>query len=838
MAKPIVRMSALVGLQKVDLFKGLDSYSLREIAARCRWIRCKRDQVVIRQDGTDRDVYFVIAGQVRVAAMAGRGRRIILRDVSAGEVFGEHAAIDGRARFADVLALRESLIASMPPEVFRAILANHASVRERLMRRLTGSVRELAGRLLELGAQPVQRRIWMELLRCARTAGVQGNRARLEPAPTTKEIASRVGTSREQVSRELSRLVRSGLLERVGRTLALLDVAALEHLAGDPPPDEEAGAAGPAEPRPFAGLSAGRQRRAVLVAEISDSVAMMERDEDRTVERCREFLAHATAQTIPMHAGRSMLKIPADGFIAEFADGTQALKCAFDLHADLARFNARLAAPSLGMRLGIHVAEVIVEAFNVVGDGVNIAARLAELANPGETIVSAQVRDQLASGVEASVEDLGEQRLRNRERAVRAFRAWPPAQTGAWRPSVAVQAHGRPSVAVIPFQLRSEDPRFESIGDGLADDVIASLSRMADFFVISRLSTMAFRRSPLGVRRIGELLGVQYVLSGSVQTAYPQALLMTELADARDGRIVWTQRFQGDLADIFAMQGELARKVVHSVAPFVRSLELHRARISNFDQLDAYALTLRGVELMHRLVREDFMEARRAFETAIARDPTSPRPHAWLAKWHVLHVANGTSDDAAQDSAAATACAERALECDPEDALALAVAGHVEARSRYDLDAAEMRLTQALTVNPNEPLAWLWTGITHAWRGRGREAVECSERALSLSPLDPMIYYFNSLASTAHLLAGSYERALDLSERSLRANLLHTPTLRTLAAAQMELGRVREARDTVRQLLQVEPGLTVAAFRARYPGRDTPEGERFMAALAAAGVPD
>ena len=136
------------------------------------------------------------------------------------------------------------------------------------------------------------------------------------------------------------------------------------------------------------------------------------------------------------------------------------------------------------------------------------------------------------------------------------------------------------------------------------------------------------------------MLGVQYVLSGSVQTAYPRALLMAELADARDGRIVWSQRFQGDLADIFAMQGELARKVVHSVAPFVRSLELHRARITNFDQLDAYAITLRGVELMHRLSPEDFLQARKAFETAIARDPVSPRPHAWLAKWHVLRVAD------------------------------------------------------------------------------------------------------------------------------------------------------------------------------------------------------
>jgi adenylate cyclase len=837
-ARPTVRMSALLGLQKVDLFKGLDSYSLREIAAQCKWTRCKRNEYVIRREGTDRDVYFVIAGMVRVAAAAARGRRIIFRDVAAGEVFGEHSAIDGRARFADVLALRESLLASMSPEVFRAILANHASVRERLLRRLTGSVRELADRLLDLGAQPVQRRIWAELLRLARLAGIEADVARIEPAPTHRDIASRVGTTREQVSRELSRLVRQGLLERAGGTLLLRDVGALERLAGDSHADEDAAPGGVGvEPRAFAGIPAPRQRRAILVAEISDSVAMMERDEERTVERCRAFLGHATSQTIPTHAGRSMLRIPADGFIAEFAEGAQALKCAFELHADLARFNANLAAPALGMRVGIHVADVIVEAFNVLGDGVNIAARLAELANPGETMVSAQARDQLTSGVDASVEDLGEQRLRNRERAVRVFRAWPPAQTAPRTPSAAVQAHGRPSIAVIPFQLRSDDPRFNSIGDGLADDTIAALSRMADFFVISRLSSMAFRRAPLGVRGIGEMLGVQYVLSGSVQTAYPRALLVAELADARDGRIVWTQRFQGDLADIFAMQGELARKVVHSVAPFVRSLELHRARITSFEQLDAYAITLRGVELMHRLAREDFMQARNAFETAIARDPVSPRPHAWLAKWHVMRVAVGASDNSAQDSAAATACASRALACDPDDALALAVDALVAAWSRHDLDAAELRLAQALAANPNEPLAWLWSAMTHAWRGIGAEAVPRAERALSLSPLDPMNYYFNSLAGTANLVGEHYDRAIELANRSLRENCLHTPSLRCLAVAQVLSGRIEEARNTVCRLRELEPALTAAAFRERYPGRDSPQAARFAEALRAAGLP-
>jgi len=259
-------VSALVGLQKVDLFRGLDRYSLREIAAQCKWIRCKRDQVVIRRDGTDRDVYFVISGMVRVGAATG-GKRIIFRDVPAGEVFGEHSAIDGHARFADVVALRESLLASMSPETFRAIVAQHASVRERLLRRLTGSVREFADRLLEIGAQPVQQRIWIELLRLARVAGVEANQARLDPAPRFTDIASRVGTTREGVSREVSRLVRERLLERAGTALVAPDIAALERLIGDSRPEGDAPADIPDdEPRAYEDILSPRQRRAILVA--------------------------------------------------------------------------------------------------------------------------------------------------------------------------------------------------------------------------------------------------------------------------------------------------------------------------------------------------------------------------------------------------------------------------------------------------------------------------------------------------------------------------------------------------------------------------------------------
>jgi len=240
---------------------------------------------------------------------------------------------------------------------------------------------------------------------------------------------------------------------------------------------------------------------------------------------------------------------------------------------------------------------------------------------------------------------------------------------------------------------------------------------------------------------------------------------------------------------------------------------------------------------MHRLAREDFLAARQAFETAISRNPVSPAPHAWLAKWHVIRVALGISEDAAQDYAAATACAETALACDSEDALALAVDALVEAWSRHDLDVAEKRLTQALTANPNEPLAWLHSGITHAWRGRGAEAVRCADRALSLSPLDPMMYYFNSFAAMANLIDEQYDRAIELAARSLRENRLHTPTLRTLAAAFVLSGRLGEGRDAMSRLRELEPGLTAGLLRRRYPGRDSPQAARFIGALEAAGLP-
>jgi len=831
-----VRGPSVAGLRKIEVLRGVDLRILRQIAYRCRWTRFRRNEYVVRRNAGNRDVHFVISGLLRVTAGTSRGKHFVFRDIAAGDLFGESSAIDGRSHYADVLCAREALIASMSAESFRALLANQASVRERILRRLTSSVRDLAKRILDLRALPVASRVAGELLRLASPRSVDGATV-LDPLPTHEQLANRIGTSREQVTRELSRLEREGLVIRQGRCLHLLNPKILGRLARDSFDTVDA-LDNPPEQAPDSALSLSRphQRRALLVAEVEKTVRTMEIDESRTVERWDAYLTYINSNLIPIHEGRCYPDAIKQRFVADFPDCHRALDCALELHQGFEKFAGGRQGPA-GLRIGLHLADVLVEVFQIAGDGVQVAAGLAELANPRETVISVQVRDQLTNGLNVSIEDLGEQRLHNRERPVRVFRTWPLTQAVRQKPSDAIQSHGRPSVAVIPFEVRSHDKNLQFVGVALADETIASLSRVADFFVVSRLSSMAFRQSSLTAQSIGEILGVQYVLSGTLQSVAGRVRLLAELSEARDGRVLWTEKFECSIGDVLAMQEELARLVVRSVAPFIRKLELRRARMMNDEQREAYALTMLGIDLMHRMSKEDFLSARSAFQRAIKQDPITAGPHAWLAKWHILRVATGASVNPAEEHLSAIVSADRALMCDSNDALALAVDGLVCGWSRNDLDRAQRRLAEALASNPNEPLAWLWNGIVHAWQGRGHEAVKSTDRALSLSPLDPMLYYFYSLASTANMVAGRYDRAIDFAQRSVRENCLHTPSWRTLAVSQVLANQLTEARVTVQRLRALEPDLTVGAFRARYPGRDSPQTALFIEALRTAGLP-
>jgi adenylate cyclase len=580
-----------------------------------------------------------------------------------------------------------------------------------------------------------------------------------------------------------------------------------------------------------------RRLSAVLFVDVVDSVRLIQKDPEGTVARWREFVATITRDELPGARGR-MVKHLGDGMLVEFESVLHAVTCALAMQSRIERGNADVEPDrQIHLRMGIHVADVIVDDMDLYGDGVNLAARLMLLGGPQEIVISSTVRDQLNDGLGVTIEDLGERQLKGMERPVRAFRAWPIG-TLPNRSADRRRRHGdRPSIAVLPFRNLSRDPSHDFLGDLMAEDVIGHLSRLTDLFVISRLSTTPFRDRLYEPRNVAEVLGVRYVLSGSILAADTQLQVMAELTEAELGRVIWSERFRGLVTDIFEMQEAMARDIAKRVVPYVRQLELQRARSKRFENLTAYELTLRAIDHFHRSSREDLDQARVLLEAAIESDPSYATPYAWLAHWYVRMVGQGWSDDATRYTLEARRLAAAALERDETNPLVLTVCGLVAGYLDKDLNAAIVHLDRAITINPSEASAWVWSTSTYAWLGQGDEAVRRSERAMELSPFDPRMYTFTSIAGTAHAVAGQYDKAIEFCRHSLRLNRMFATTHRILAISLALSGDMAGARHAAADLLELEPGLTVAGFRARYPGNRSPHVDPFCEALAMAGVP-
>ena len=577
--------------------------------------------------------------------------------------------------------------------------------------------------------------------------------------------------------------------------------------------------------------------RAVLFADVVDSVRLIQKDPEGTIGRWQRFAAEVAREDVPRAGGR-IVKSTGDGMLVEFQSAVPAVEAALAMQHRVEAGNAGVPPDlQIHLRIGINFADVIADEIDLYGHGVNLAARLMALGGAGETIVSAAVRDQLADGLGVKIEDLGERRLKGVERPVRAFRAWPPGPMPPRSPDRSRHAGDRPSIAVLPFRHVASDPAQEFLGDLITEDLIVSLSRLTDLFVISRLSTAPFRDRHYEPRAVADVLGVRYVLSGRMQSAGKRLRLMAELTEADAGEVVWADRFDGEISDIFELQDRLSRDIVLRVVPYLHQRELRRARATRPENLTAYERMLRAVDHLHRTSREDLEEAGRLLEGAIASDPKYGTAHAWLARWHVLRVGQGWSPQSAVDIAAANRHADMALDIDDTDSWSLAVHGLVSGYLNKDLDLAIATLNRALTINPSEASAWVWSTAAHAWLGHGDEAVARAHRAIELSPFDPHMYMFLAIAGMAHAVAGQYEKAIDLGRRSLRRNRMYLATHRLLVIALVLDGRLEQARQAATELLALEPELTVSGFRQRYPGSGSKNTETFCAALATAGVP-
>jgi TolB-like protein/DNA-binding SARP family transcriptional activator len=423
-----------------------------------------------------------------------------------------------------------------------------------------------------------------------------------------------------------------------------------------------------------------------------------------------------------------------------------------------------------------------------------------------------------------------------RSAGLRHYRVRADADQANPKPTAHLSGY-QPSIAVLPFRNLSDENAQLHIGDGLVEDLIQALSRVPNLFVISRLSSLAFRDQDRLPQDIGDALGVQYVLSGSIRAIGDRLRLTVELTDTGSGGVLWTSKLDEQLSDLFEVQERLAYSIIRRVGLHVHRAELKRTRTKPLDDLGAYELFLRAQENMHNSSRAAFDTAEQLFDEAIARDPSYATALAWRAYWHVLRVGQGWSPDTTRDTAQAEHFARRALNYDIAEPMAFAVYGLVVSYLHKNFELAFQNFAAALDINPNSTQAWSFSALARAWLGDGERAIEEINKAIALSPYDPLMYWYSSTAGMAYLADEQYDRAVEYLLRSLRENQTFTSTYRLLAIASQLAGKAEQARRTVHHLLQLEPGLTVARFRDRYPGNAAPQTELYCDALARAGVP-
>jgi adenylate cyclase len=581
-----------------------------------------------------------------------------------------------------------------------------------------------------------------------------------------------------------------------------------------------------------------RVRRAVLVLDVVESVRLFEADESGTARRWSQLVNDIRARVLAPLQGR-LVKSLGDGLLLEFEQPAQAAKAALQIGQRATEHNHGLPPESqIRLRMGVHVAEVLEDELDIYGAGVNLAARLAGLAGPDEIVVSADARAQLVDGLDAEVEDLGDCWLKNISNPVRAFRLGPAMPGGRRRVhGLSGGATETVCMAVLPFEHRARDGGNDPLGHLLADDIIAQMSRVPQLRLISRLSTAAFRNRPAGMEAIAQALAPDYVMHGSYARAASRVRLTVHLTEVTSGAVIYTGGFEADEQKLlFGDQPEVDRLVQEACSTLV-GIAIQRACTQPLPTLTSYTILLGAVSLLHSLSPLEFERSREMLAYLIERHPTQATPRAWLGLWHVMRVGQGWSPDKTADANQGRAHVRQALSIEPSHSLSLAVDGLICAYVQKDLVTAGERYDASLRANPSESLAWLYKSAWHAYQEQGEMAVDSALRAQSLSPLDPLRYYYDNFTSTAMLSNGDLDGAIQYGLQSLRANKMHGPTLRILAVAHSLAGDMEAARRAIKDIQALEPGFTVGAFRARYPGSNTGQVERYAGALAAAGLP-
>ena len=575
-----------------------------------------------------------------------------------------------------------------------------------------------------------------------------------------------------------------------------------------------------------------------MFADVADSTRLVEQDEHANALRIQKLLL-AVCTGASGDLGGQLLERRGDGVLMKFGSPTLALRAAARAHKLAAKASEDVDAEGrLMLRIGIHAARLLADSTAVYGVGVNAAARVTALAQPGETALSAAARDQVVDGLEADLVDLGDCVVKGSASPIRVYRASVATNDGVKMPMSSASATvNLPTLAVLPFDVHSTLRDDASLGDLLAEAITSRLSRTAMLRVTSKLSSSAIKTAGLTTAEICARLKADYLVSGSVRTHANRLVVYVELAASQRDLVLWADRLISSVDDLLSPQSSLADEVATAVQSHIIDEQLAQLRLQPFPSLNSYTLYLGGLGLMHRQSRADFERSREIFDHLKSRHPRSAIPRAWLGKWHMLKVVQGWSASVIDDARIAGIEAARALDIEPENSLCATIQGVVLAYLQHDFKAAQACYDHALSFNPSDALAHLQQAALSGWLGETEKAMLHASQALQLSPLDPHLYFMHSLAAGALLGAGDYVGAEAHARRSLQANCMHVATYKVLAMSQALQGKLSDAHQSVDRILALSPEFTLEQFRQRGPWLAHPRFDDLQHALASAGVP-
>jgi pentatricopeptide repeat protein len=547
--------------------------------------------------------------------------------------------------------------------------------------------------------------------------------------------------------------------------------------------------------------STTRRLAAILSADIVGYSRLMGLDEAGTVRALREHRS-AADPLITQHGGR-VVKTTGDGVLIEFGSVVGAVECALALQRLAAERNTGVPGERrMEWRIGIHIGDVLIEGDDILGDGVNIAARLEGIAEPGGICISEDAFRQVRGKIKAEFADLGEQTLKNIARPMRVYRVGSsPAVNQPISPAAALPLPDKPSIAVLPFANMSGDPDQDYFADGMVEEIITALSRIRWLFVIARNSSFTYKGQAVDVKQVGRELGVRYVLEGSVRKAGGRVRITAQLIEAQSGAHLWADRFDGLLEDVFELQDKVAISVAGVIEPALQAAETTRSTHRPTVDLTAYDLYLRAYAMILSSARL-VPEALHLLEQAISRDPSYGAALAEASFCCVRLVLDGLSKDPEADRIRGIAFARRALEAAPDDPLVLAAGAYALAYFGEDIGATVALVDRALELNPSFARGWQFSGTIRLFAGQPDAAIEHIETSLRLSPR-MRVGSARAVMGHAHFLSGRFDEAVQNLLLAIQQDPSNVRALRGLAACYAQMGRVDDAREVVGEMRKI-----------------------------------